>query len=281
MLLLLLLLAGCADPVSGSAGAVDASNAAGAEAGTPEGDADVDAADVDATDVDAAIEDATPPDYAGIEPAAVHGTVRIFGPPGGPLEGAEVFVLEHPEIRTRSDANGQFTLAQIPAGPVSLVMLADGYPENQLGTQQLLGEDLEGLDFQAVSDLIFRLFVTLSESEADPARCQVATTVTRWFEGRLPTVHGEPGVTTTITPAVPEDHGPVYFSEQVLPTPALTETSVDGGVAWTNLQPGHYVLHAHKEGVAFEEVHIRCRPGVLVNAGPPRGLQALNPGSGY
>ncbi len=84
-----------------------------------------------------------------------------------------------------------------------------------------------------------------------------------------------------MTPDPGAEHGPVYFNKDVLPEPGLTETSVDGGVVWTNVPPGNYVLRANKTDVEFEEVRIWCRPNVLVNAAPPKGLQALVPGSGY
>ncbi len=224
-----------------------------------------------------------PTDDAVVEakPAAVRGRVRIFGPPGGPLAGAEVHVLERPQMRTVTDAKGRFEFASVRPGDVTLVMVADTFHENQLGTHTLAGEPLEGMDFQAVSDGVFAVFASLAKADPDPTRCQVSTTVTRFFEGKVPKVHGEPGATATITPALPATHGPVYFNEAVLPTPGVTETSVDGGVVWTNVPPGDYTLRADKPGVAFEHVRIKCRPNVLVNAAPARGLQALNPGSGY
>ena len=40
------------------------------------------------------------------------------------------------------------------------------------------------------------------------------------------------------------------------------------------------MLTATKEGVKFEPVRLRCRAGVLVNASPPYGLQALSGGIG-
>jgi len=235
----------------------------------------------DTADVPDVVDAVETPDLSAVPAAAVRGRVRIFGPPGGPLEGAEIHVLEHPELTTLSGADGTFEFADVPAGDVTLVMLAEGYPENQLGTHTLAGEDIEGLDFQAVSKGIYDIFALLTEQVPDPEMCQVSTTVTRWFEGDLPIVHGEPGATCAISPGLAEDRGPIYFNPDVLPTPGLVETSVDGGVVWTNVPPGEYTLTAVKPEVEFETVRIKCRPNVLVNAGPPRGLQALNPGSGY
>ncbi len=215
------------------------------------------------------------------EPATVFGTVRIFGPPFGPLEGAEVYVVEHPELTAVTDEKGKFEIADVPAGDVTLVMLAEGYPENQIGTFTFDGNDRENVDFQAVPQWLYDAFAVLVETTPDPTRCQIATTVTRWFEDLVPEVHGEPGATAMISPELPPLHGPTYFDDRVLPTLGLTETSVDGGVVWTNVPPGDYTLTAKKADVAFEEVRILCRANVLVNAAPPWGLQALNPGSGY
>jgi hypothetical protein len=214
--------------------------------------------------------------------ATVSGNVWIFGPPGGPLAEAEIYVLEHPDIRTTSDQDGRFELADVPAGDVTLVMVGTpSFPENQLGTHTLGSADLDDVDFQAVSGGVYNIFASLAGADPDPALCQVSSTVTRWFEGELPTVHGEPGATATIDPALPDGRSVIYFNPDVLPTPGLTETSVDGGVVWTNVSPGEYVLRADKDDVEFKEVRIKCRAGVLVNAAPPRGLQATVPGSGY
>ena len=84
-----------------------------------------------------------------------------------------------------------------------------------------------------------------------------------------------PGATVTITPSLPSEHGPIYFNANVIPQADLTETSDDGGVLYTNVPPGTYVLSASKDGVTFEDVTIQCEPDVLVNPSPPHGLQAL------
>ena len=87
--------------------------------------------------------------------------------------------------------------------------------------------------------------------------------------------HGEEGATVTIEPAIPVEQGPIYFGSNVIPDPDLTETTDDGGVLFYNVPPGRYTLEANKKGVTFESVTMECRAGVLVNASPPYGLQAL------
>jgi hypothetical protein len=52
--------------------------------------------------------------------------------------------------------------------------------------------------------------------------------------------------------------------------------SADGRrVVWTNVDPGTYERSAAADGVDFEWVTMKCRPGVLVHAAPPYGLRAL------
>jgi len=83
---------------------------------------------------------------------------------------------------------------------------------------------------------------------------------------------------------VPAESGPIYFNESVLPDVAQTSTSKDGGVVLINVPPGEYDLSATKPGLVFEPVHVKCRAGVVVNAGPPLGILAhvlgADPGGG-
>ena len=60
----------------------------------------------------------------------------------------------------------------------------------------------------------------------------------------------------------------------MLPDSKRTETSEDGGVLFANVPPGDYTWTAHKAGVKFRSVKMKCRAGWLVNASPPWGLQA-------
>ena len=81
--------------------------------------------------------------------------------------------------------------------------------------------------------------------------------------------HGEAGATVTLEPAIDPARGPVYFGADVIPDRSLTETSEDGGVLYTNVPVGTYVMRAQKDGVTFEETTMKCEAGVLVNASPP------------
>jgi hypothetical protein len=69
--------------------------------------------------------------------------------------------------------------------------------------------------------------------------------------------------------------GPVYFNSAVIPDQSRKESSDDGGVLWGNVEPGEYRITATKPGATFASIRMKCRPGVLVNASPPYGLQAL------
>ena len=90
-----------------------------------------------------------------------------------------------------------------------------------------------------------------------------------------PGAHGEDGATVAIDPPLPPEHGPIYFSSNVIPDRSLTETTDYGGAVYIQVPPGQYVLTASKPGVEFAQVKVKCRPGVLVNASPPWGLQAV------
>jgi hypothetical protein len=46
-------------------------------------------------------------------------------------------------------------------------------------------------------------------------------------------------------------------------------------VLFTNVPVGTYVMRTHEDRVTFEEITMKCEAGVLVNASPPDGLQAL------
>lgn len=199
------------------------------------------------------------------------------GQPYGRIAGAAISVLEQPGAVTETAADGYFEL-RLPAGSeATFVMIADGFPEAQTGTFTLpLEADLERVTFQIPDTSLLTSLAAMIQLTPDETKCQLVSTVTVVGKSIYdPGAHGEAGATVSVEPALAPDHGPIYFNDAVIPTLGLTETSSDGGVLFTNVPPHTtYVLSAHKEGVQFAPVTMKCRPNVLVNASPPYGLQA-------
>lgn len=212
---------------------------------------------------------------------SVSGSAFNFGPTGGAVVGGEVTILELPDFVTHTDEGGGFALDGLPAGrDASFVLRAEGRPEIQTATFPLGVEPLDGVTFQSPDDTMVTLLSILVGAAPRADRCQLAATVTRanpeLVAGKT---HGEPGATVTIDPPPAEADGPIYFNlvtwNVIWPDRRLAATSDDGGVLYVNVTPGTYRLRAHKEGVAFRDVTLTCRAGVVVNAAPPWGLQAL------
>lgn len=201
--------------------------------------------------------------------------------PDGRVEGAAVWILEHPERRVTTGADGHFRFDGLEVGSeVTLVLEHPDYHLIQTGTHVVPAEGIERLTFQAVTYNVYVAFAAVLGLTPDEAHaCQMPSTVTR--VGRSiydPGAHGEAGATVTIDPPLSAEHGPIYFNSQVVPDRTLVETSDDGGVVFVQVPPGEYVLTAIKPGVEFRQIKLKCRAGVLVNASPPWGLQALAAG---
>lgn len=195
----------------------------------------------------------------------------------GRIEGATVSVLEHPDLSTVTGADGRFSFEGLVAGEeVTLVMEHPDYPLIQTGSHVVPAEGIDDLTFQAPTKAIYDLLAGVVMITPDDAMCQLVTTITRKGGTILePGAHGEAGVTVTSEPALPAEHGPVYFNSSVIPDRTLTESSDDGGVLFTNVPPGEYVWSGHKAGAELADVKLKCRAGVLVNASPPRGMNVL------
>lgn len=223
----------------------------------------------------------TTADTTGGATIEVSGDAFAFTLPGedyGRIGGASISILEQPDLVITSEADGHFVFPAVPAGSTAtFVMAAEGFPPAHTKTFAIpeVGP-LERVTFQIPDDELVDALAALLAIEQDPAACQIVSTVTRvgksiYDEG----AHGEAGATVTLEPAIPAEHGPVYFNAAVIPDRDLTETSLDGGVLFTNVPVGTYTMRAHKDGVTFEDVTMECAAGVLVNASPPFGLQAL------
>lgn len=214
----------------------------------------------------------------------VSGHAFRFAMTGGRLSDALVTVLELPDQTTLTGVKGGWWLAGLPANKdLTFVLTKKGWTTTQTATFKLT-EDLDRVSFQVPDADVFGLMAGFVDITPDPKKCQLASTITRrghsLYEGKG--THGEPDATATSEPPVQAEVGPVYFNlvqvNIIFPDPKLTATTHDGGVMWANVEPGEHTLIAHKDGAVFENVRIKCRPGVLVNPSPPRGLQVLSGG---
>lgn len=207
--------------------------------------------------------------------APVKGTAAPFNDAvTGRIEGATISVLEHPDMKMTTGADGLFSFDGIYSGEeVTLLLEHPDWPTTQTGTHPVPEAGIEDLTFQVPTKPIYAALASIVQITPDPTKCQMVTTVTRKGGTILaPGAHGEAGVTVTVAPELPKEHGPVYFNASVLPDKSLTESSEDGGVLFTNVPPGEYVWSGHKAGATLNDVKFKCRAGVLVNASPPRGM---------
>lgn len=222
--------------------------------------------------------DAMAPDLASAT-TFIAGDVLPFNiGPGERVAGAEVSILELPGRAMTTGADGHFRFDGLAVGSeVTLVMRHPDYHDIQTGTIRLDTGGADRVTFQAVTRQVYdALAALLGITPDEQGRCQMVTTVTRVGKSVYDAgAHGLEGVTVTVEPSPGAEAGPVYFNSQVLPDRSLDRTSDDGGVLLTNVPPGQYTWTAHKDGTRFAQVRMKCRPGVLVNASPPWGLQAL------
>ncbi|MDP2308901.1 MAG: carboxypeptidase-like regulatory domain-containing protein [Pseudomonadota bacterium] len=213
-------------------------------------------------------------------PAPVSGTAFAFDPDGGRIADATIGVVEVPGLQTVSDADGDYTL-DVPTGStVTLTITHPDYAAVQTASLPLPAEGVVDLDLQVPDWEMVELLAAFVGTELDPAMCQIASTVLRppGAEYEVPDAEGEPGVTVTLDPPVDPALGPVYFNiaraNLIWPDRDLTETTEDGGVLFVNVPEGVYTIEAHKAGMSFTSRLMTCRPGWIVNAGPPLGLVA-------
>lgn len=220
----------------------------------------------------------------GEGPRAVSGSAWFFDmtTPGvlewiPDVEGAEVWVYDAPALRAtlQPEEGHAFRIEGIPEGAeVTLAVSHPDYFPHLTGTFLVQEHDLEDLNFQVVSNTIAGLVGGLLGADpADESTCQMATTVSAPGADSI-WAPGEPGATVALDPPVPEEQGPFYFDERVIPDPSRVDTSVDGGVIVVGAEPGDYLWTGHKEGVEFEPLLMRCVGGWLTNAAPPRGMNA-------
>ncbi len=211
------------------------------------------------------------------------GNTQVFGPPYGHVKQAPITLLELPGLVAMTDDKGDFVIPDLPpCASATLVIESPGFATTQTETFFTGQAGLSGIAFQIPSAEVFDLLSGILGGIGGEDVCQLASTISvaeMSIENYL-VPHGVPGATATVCPWPGPGHDPIYFEyisdALILPDPALTESSVDGGVIFKDLAPGVYTLRAHKEGTAFREVTITCLPGAFVNAGPPQGLHELD-----
>ena len=175
-------------------------------------------------------------------------------------------------------ADGKFRFDGLEEGSeVTLLLEHPEYHPIQTGTIKLGPYGAHRITFQAVDYFTYYGLAFLVGILPDEQNCcQMVTTLTR--EGKSlydPGAHGEEGATASLDPPLSPEHGPIYFGSDVFPDRSLTESSDDGGVLFVQVPPGEYVWTADKPGVEFTQVKMKCRPGWLINASPPWGLQVI------
>ncbi|MFO0652066.1 MAG: hypothetical protein U0326_37950 [Polyangiales bacterium] len=224
-----------------------------------------------------------PTPVSGDGGVTVRGHAFDFGPSTSSTRGGVVTLLEHPGWCARIAADSSYSFQGLTPGErVTPVFDHPDYWPIQTGTHVVPEGGIERLSFQAPTTFLFDILARSLQLTPDPARCQIASTVTEVgfsiYDGNRKS-HGEAGATVSISPPLPPESGPVYFQYygrgSILPVRELTETTRDGGVLYLNVPPGEYVLSAHKAGATIRDVRVICRAGVLTNAAPSWGLQTL------
>lgn len=203
-----------------------------------------------------------------------------------PIAGATIRAQGAPGASATSRGDGRYRL-RVPEGTkVTPYVEAEGHHGIYLQTFFTRDRDLRRVNFQVPTiptyfALAALLDVELDESD-DPARCAIVSTAsTKRIRGLSFAdfvaygAHGVAGATASTRPRVP---GPVYFNDGVIPDPSLIETSIDGGIIWTEVPRGNYKVNANHPGKRFASFRAACRDGRVVNANPPWGLYQLKAG---
>jgi hypothetical protein len=214
----------------------------------------------------------------------------------------KVWIAEYPftkQLDIKSDENGWWRIYLIKYKGVnvelSFIYEKDGWVTTKSNAITITDDDRTDFAIQYIDPLYYYMAIKpnieqeLSElpgvGDFELKNALVVTVGKSWasmHDDRLP--HGDPGATTVLTPEVyfPESVGPIYFNRRVQPDPSLTETSVDGGVAYINIPFNTYSVTAIKPDVHYETVkfHVteedKINGVVLYIASPPDSVQGDN-----
>ena len=201
-----------------------------------------------------------------------------------PIAGATVEARGAPGAVTTSDSRGHYRL-EVPAGrKVTPFIQAEGYHGIFLQTLASHRRTLRKVNFQVPTERTYFALAALLHVRLDPdgdlRRCAIVSTVSTKAINDLSFLdfvaygaHGVPGATAATSPGLGD---PIYFNDNVIPDPSLTETSTDGGVIWTEVPSGTYRVRAQHPSKRFSSFVATCRKGRVVNANPPWGLHQLS-----
>ena len=208
------------------------------------------------------------------------------------MPGAIVRIEEFPELAAPVQPDGSYDI-EVPddANVTPYIDPPPGYRTTYLQTFHTSGQDLEAVHFQVTPDLYYSAFAGLLSVPLDDQQtikeCVIvstfsiheardATTFDPGFKDVYP--HGLAGSTATMDPVEGNTRGPIYFNSSVIPDPAETSSSVDGGVLWVEVPPGWYRMTPSNPGAGVAPFLAHCENGRLVNASPPWGFYELKPG---
>jgi hypothetical protein len=194
-------------------------------------------------------------------------------------------VAERPKLRATVRKTGAYRLAVPDRARVTPYLDAPGYHRIYLQTFTTSGKDLSRVNFQVPTDGTYDALGALLKVPMTPdgeiRQCAIVSTFSTRkvrnlsFNGFVRYgAHGVAGATASATPKL---KSPFYFNAQVIPDPAQKRSSKDGGVIWTGVPSGRYVVRAKHPSRRFASFVATCRPGRIVNANPPWGLHELEP----
>lgn len=241
----------------------------------------------------------------------ISGKAYIFGHMDTPISNALIKVREFPKLSATTDEIGDYRLKvpndtnvtpYIPSGSGLLTRRnlddysAKGPAEqthwNEIDLQTFHTRDvnLVNANFQVPGDLEYAGLKAIlgveSAPDGRPANCAIVTTASnrnvrdvdyRTFESNTARDHGH-GIAGATSVAFPALETPTYFTEQTIPLPSQTETSLDGGIVWTEVPAGNYRIVTTSPTDRFASFLATCKPGRVVNANPPWGAYQLSPG---
>lgn len=207
-----------------------------------------------------------------------------------PIPGATVRIAELPNVGTTAGPDGSYEL-EVPDGTkVTPYAEAEGFYPIYLQTFVTAGRDIERVHLQMPQFGTYKGLAALLEVQLDEndnlVNCGLVSTFNTekvrdlsFEEYSSFGAHGVAGATASTEP--PLEQGAIYFRPTPafpIPDRALTESTIDGGVLWTEVPTGVYRVSAQHPTTRFGDFIADCRPGRLVNANPPHGLYELRPG---